>query len=121
LPEDDNTIFLVPRLSLYLLVSRVSQSYERKLECLIRKKLKDLRKEILLLSKSIIDNFEYFKVKLLMWVMRFPPLTPTPFTDNAIATTEKANHVLGQTTNAILGGLSAVGAAIGDVCEAPNG
>ena len=53
--------------------------------------------------------------------MCFPPLTPTPFTDNAIATTEKANHVLGQTTNAILGGLSAVGAAIGDVCEAPNG
>ena len=51
----------------------------------------------------------------------FPPLAPTSFTDNAIATTEKTNHVLGQTTNAILGGLKAVGAAIGDVCKATNG
>jgi hypothetical protein len=40
-----------------------------------------------------------------------PVLKPTP-TDNIIATAEQIEQMAGQTTNAIIGGLSAIGAAI---------
>lgn len=121
MPKDDNTIFLIPRLSLYLLVTRVSQSYERKSECLIRRKLEVLRKEIPLLSKSIIDNFRVFQSEVVDVSDALPTFNHNPLHRQCYCNNRKANHVRGQTTNAILDGLSAVGAAIGDVCKAPNG
>ena len=78
MPEDDNTIFLIPRLSLYLLVTRVSQSYERKWECLIRKKLEVLRKEFPLLSKSIIDNFRVFQSEVVYVSDALPTFNHNP-------------------------------------------
>ena len=42
---------------------KVSKSYERKLRCLIRKKLGVLQKELPLLSKLFVDNFKNFSCK----------------------------------------------------------
>ena len=39
---------------------QVSQLYERKLKCLIRKKMEVLQKELPLLSKLFADNFQEF-------------------------------------------------------------
>jgi hypothetical protein len=48
-------------------------------------------------------------------------LKPTP-TDNIIATTEQIEQMAGQTTNAIIGGFSVIGAAIGvEFCQEPDG
>ena len=44
---------------------QVSQSYERKLRCLIRKKLKVLQRELPLLSKLFADNFKNFSCELI--------------------------------------------------------
>ena len=70
-----------------------------------------MQNELLLLSKSFTDNFENFSCDLVA-VSYIPPLLkPTP-TDNIIATAEQIEQMAGQTTNAIIGGLSAIGAAI---------
>ena len=71
-----------------------------------------MQNELLLLSKSFPDNFENFSCDLVA-VSYIPPLLkPTP-TDNIIATAEQIEQMAGQTTNAIIGGLSAIGVAIG--------
>ena len=43
---------------------QVSQSYERKLNCLIRKKIEVLQMELPLLSKLFADNFKNFTCNL---------------------------------------------------------
>ena len=72
-------------------------------------------------SKSFPDIFENFPCDLLLWVT-YPPLLKPTTTDNIIPTTEQIEQMAGQTTNAIIGGLSAIGAAIGgEFCEEPDG
>ena len=44
---------------------QVSQSYERKLKCLIRKKMEVLQKELPLLSKLFADNFKNFSCEIM--------------------------------------------------------
>jgi hypothetical protein len=44
---------------------QVSQSYERKLKCLLRKELEVLQRELPLLSKLFADNFKNFSCELM--------------------------------------------------------
>ena len=52
---------------------QVSQLYERKLKCLIRKKMEVLQKELPLLSKLFADNFKNFSCEI-MKTNDAPPL-----------------------------------------------